>query len=123
MGNLVKKILIVDDDRQLQQALQQILADEGYETHHAENGQMGLQLAKSLRPALIMLDIMLPGGPNGMDVLGSIKADKEILHIPVIMMSNLATQQKEAKERGASAYIIKAVMSIDEITDMVKQHA
>ncbi|MBI2051239.1 response regulator [Candidatus Roizmanbacteria bacterium] len=117
----MKKVLIIEDDIVFQKIYQRKLREEGFEVLHAHVGKQGLELAKAQKPNLIMLDIMLPGGMNGFDVLEQLKNDMELKKVPVVVLTNLNNEEKTAKDLGASDYIVKADTSIKEVTEKVKK--
>jgi len=104
------KILVVEDDPAIARMFQRILKLGGrYEVAHATNGKLGLDLARSLKPDLILLDIMMPE-MNGLDVLDALRADDELGQIPVLVLTNLAGDQNVsiAVEKGAVGYMVKS---------------
>lgn len=113
-------ILIVEDDIQLQDIYKRKLTKEGYTVIVAGNAQDGLQAAKTSSPQLILLDLMLPGGQNGFDILEQIKRDPTMSHIPVVILTNLDGEQQSAMSIGAVDYIIKANTSLDQMMEKVK---
>jgi len=82
----LRKILIVDDDLAIRTSLQQILEFEGYSAFCAENGRVGLALARSHLPDLILLDMMMPE-MNGQEFLEVWERDPDLSKIPVIVLS------------------------------------
>ncbi len=116
------KILIVEDDSQLQLIYQKKLSREGHEIFLATTGQEGLLLATSKKPDIILLDVMLPGGQNGFDILEQIKRDTNLKSIPVLILTNLDTEQETALSIGANDYIIKANTSLDEMLMKVNKY-
>ena len=80
------RILIVEDERGLVQALSWYFNREGYETHVAQDGQEGLRKAQTLLPDLILLDVMLPG-LSGLDVCRHLRAGERTKDIPVVMIT------------------------------------
>jgi DNA-binding response OmpR family regulator len=74
-----------------------------------------LDIIRNAKPDLVLLDIMLPGGMNGFDVLEEIRGDENTAKLKVIVMSNLDSEEKEARLIGVEDYIIKANTSIDEV--------
>ena len=118
----MSKVLIVEDDSQLQVIYQKKLSREGHEVFLATTGQEGLQLAISKKPDIILLDVMLPGGQNGFDILEQIKRDNSLKSTPVLILTNLDTEQETALSIGASDYIIKANTSLDEMTAKVNKY-
>ncbi len=115
-----KKVLIIEDDVTLQKVLTEKISALGVEVFGAETGQQALNRVKSEMPNLILLDIMLPGGMNGFDVLEQIKANPILKAIPVIVLTNLDTEQKTALDIGAIDYIVKTNISLDEVILKVK---
>lgn len=71
-------------------------------------------------PDLVLLDIMLPGGLNGFDVLEQMKREETLRKIPVVILTNLDTEEKTSKLIGADDYIIKANTSLAEIVAKIK---
>lgn len=117
-----KKILIIEDDAQLREIYQKKLTIEGFSVFQAATIREGLTLLKSDTPDLIILDIMLPGGENGFDFLETVKRDPLYEAIPILVMTNLDTEEKVARQIGASDYIIKANTQIDEVITKIKQY-
>jgi len=79
-------ILVIDDDATVRGLLKSYLGKIGYQVAIAGTGEEGLKLAKKLRPNAITLDVMMPG-MDGWQVLATLKADPELSHIPVIMLT------------------------------------
>lgn len=101
------KILLIEDDQILQAMYQKQLQSAGHQVIRAGDGKTGLELAQSNHPDLILLDIMLPGGLNGFDVLERLKQDQKTKAIAVLMLTNLESEEKVAKDIGASGYLVK----------------
>ncbi|MEK7521873.1 MAG: ATP-binding protein [Patescibacteria group bacterium] len=118
-----KTVLIIEDDQTYQQAYLSRLPQEGYQVLQAYNGKEGLEIARKQKPNLILLDIMLPGGMNGFDVLQQLKTDRELFNIPVIMLTNLDSERETAISIGARDYIVKANTSIDQVVEKIKLYA
>jgi two-component system, chemotaxis family, sensor kinase CheA len=118
----MSKILIVEDDPLMARMYQKIFSFEGYEVDSAADGEEGLEKARTGKPTLILLDIMMPK-MNGLQLLEKLKLDPEIKKIPVIMLTNLAGQQdaETALTLGAVKYIIKSEFEPKEVADMVKE--
>ena len=103
----MQPILIVDDQPENLAALRQILSDER-RLIFARSGEQALAMVKKHKPALILLDIQMPG-MNGYDVCRSLKSDPETANIPVIFATSMADVGNEAQgfAVGAVDYIIK----------------
>lgn len=100
------KIVIVDDNRNMQVILQNLLVDEGYEVISATNGKDGLKAIIEQSPDLVLLDIRLPE-MNGIDILQQItKLEKEILVIMITAYGDVETAV-ETMKLGAYDYITK----------------
>lgn len=115
----MKSILIVEDDVHQQELLKTIL-EASYRVLLATNANDAWVLMQKERPDLMLLDIILPGGMNGFDLLEKVKKDPLLATVPVIILTNVDTEEKTAHEIGASDYLIKANMSVDNIAAKVK---
>ena len=83
------KILIVDDDVELVQSLTALLEGSGYETLSANDGDAGFQKAKTLKPDLVLLDVMMRTDSEGFEVARRMKEDEATRKIPVIILSGI----------------------------------
>lgn len=117
----MKQLLVVDDEQDMLLAVKLRLQASGYEVHTAVDGIEGLNLARQLKPDLIILDIMLPK-MNGYKVSRFLKFDEEFKHIPVIMLTALAGDDDRTTgvETGANAYITKPFETQD-LIDTVRK--
>lgn len=106
---MAKQILIVDDQDDLRKLLRLTLEAPDYELHEAENGVNALDQLARLRPDLVVLDVMMPGGMDGIEVCETIKHRTETKHIKVLLLS--AKGQRSDLERGRNAgadgYLVK----------------
>ena len=100
-------LLVIDDDPAVRELMARTLSQEGYAVHTAENGVRGLELAKSLKPAVITLDVMMPG-MDGWAVVSALKADPELANIPVVMLT-IVDDQKLRFTLGAADYLTKPI--------------
>ena len=118
---MAKNILIIEDDKFLRELIIQKLIKEGYDTAEAIDGEEGIKKVKTVKPDLVLLDLILPG-IDGFEVLTRMKKDPSLVQIPVIILSNLG--QKDDVERGlklgAVDYLIKAHFTPREIIDKIK---
>ena len=103
-----KRILIVEDVEETLFALKKKLEYAGYEVYTAANGYTGCNLAKSLRPDLILLDVMLPN-IDGFSVCRLLKFDEEYASIPIIMLTakSQSSDKEIGKQVGVNAYFTK----------------
>jgi len=106
-GNPQRKILIIDDDPAMREGLSRILTQEGFWAAVARDGAEGLQLAHTLHPDVITLDIMMPG-LDGWQVLAQLKDDPELRDIPVVLLTILEDRAR-GFALGASEYLCKPI--------------
>jgi CheY-like chemotaxis protein len=104
-----KRILIIESDPNFRKTLKMHLESNGYLTLHTENGLEGLKKVRKENPDLIITDIMLPG-LDGHKVCRMIKFDRNLAHIPVIVLTSRDLDQDAelAKQCGADAFILKS---------------
>jgi len=116
------KILIVEDDPLMLRMYQKIFTLEQYEVDIATNGEEALDKVHAGKPTLILLDIMMPK-LNGLQVLDKLKSDPDTKTIPVIMLTNLASEKdaENALLKGAVKYIVKSQYEPKAVVDMVKE--
>jgi len=102
------RILVIDDEAMLRRIIQAHLSRANYETITAANGAEGIELARRERPALILLDVMMPE-MNGYEVARVLRSDWATSQIPIIMLTaKHATEDKMVGlEAGANDYITK----------------
>ncbi len=118
------KILIIEDEQSLAKIIRLALEEIGYDVVLAFSSEEGIQKARAVLPALIVLDILLPG-KSGFECLKRLKAGKLTSRIPVIVLSNLG-QDEEIRlgiKYGATDYLVKADSSIGEIVNKITKLA
>ncbi len=122
MDQSKKKILVIEDESALLYSVQSKLSSQGYKVYSASDGEGGRQKVKDFKPDLIILDILLPG-KDGFEILGELKDNKEMAHIPVIIISRLDDVVSVAKgmKLGAKEYILKAKSRVDDIVEKAKR--
>ena len=86
---MAKKILIVDDDVSLVQAMATLLEAKGYAIVTAPNGEQGFAKAKAEAPDLILLDVMMTHKSEGFDMARSLKAEPKTKEIPVVLVTGI----------------------------------
>ncbi len=102
------KILIADDEPDVVQLLTMVLAPEGHELTTAETGEDAIALFEEVRPDLVILDILMPGG-HGFSVLKAIREHPELNTARVLMLSSksYAEDRRRALDAGADVYMTK----------------
>ncbi len=115
------KILVIDDEQNLRKLAGINLTARGHRVLTAPSGERGLKLAQLEHPDLILLDLMLPG-ISGWDVLMTLKADRRLRKIPVIILTAVEQEREENKIRSmrASGYLVKP-FGIDKLLHKVEQ--
>ncbi|EKE11200.1 MAG: two component response regulator [uncultured bacterium] len=116
-----KKILIVEDENSLQNAMREFLLAENFNVVTADDGEMAVNLAKNEKPDLIMLDIILPK-KDGFEVLAEVKVDERTRNIPIILLTNLedAGDIERAFSLGINMYLVKSNYSLSDIVNKIK---
>lgn len=117
------KVLIIDDDQLLVTMYEEKFEKDGYEVSTAFNGEEGLKKIKKEKPTLVLLDIMMPK-MNGLEVLETIKKDRKIKNIPVILLTNLARGKEDVHkglELGAVAYLVKSQVKPSQVVAKAKE--
>ncbi len=118
----MKKILFVEDEAALQQALGEALRQSGYKVIKATDGEVGVRLAKSEQPDLILLDLIMPN-KDGYEVLEDLKQDIKTSQIPVIVLTNLEGMKdvEKAIAAGATNYLVKTHYELSEVIEKVRK--
>ena len=105
-----KHILIVEDDKDYRDVLTELLEEEGFKVHYAENGQVGMDLLKNTDIDLVLLDILMPQ-MDGITFYNNMRnALKK--NIPVIMLTSFTTT---VHPEGIADFIVKSNTSLDEV--------
>jgi len=103
-----ERILIVDDDPNILISLEYLMKREGFEVHLARDGEEALAAIAAQRPALVLLDVMMPK-KSGLEVCQALRADEALKDTRVLMLSAKARDTDIAKGlgSGADAYMTK----------------
>jgi CheY-like chemotaxis protein len=102
-------LLIVEDQPDLRKLLKVTMSLGEAEIHEAADGHAALNMARTLLPDVILLDVMMPGGLDGLEVCRRIKSDASLKKIRIIMLTARAQQSDidSAMAAGADAYLSK----------------
>jgi len=113
-------ILIVEDNEKNLKLVRDVLQHQGYQTVDAGTGEDGVRLAKERRPALVLMDIQLPG-IDGIAALGQLRADPVTRAIPVIAVtaSAMTHDRKKIMAAGFDGYQTKPIR-VRELMDAVR---
>jgi two-component system cell cycle response regulator DivK len=103
-----KLILVVEDQEDNRRIMRDLLSSAGYEVIEAVTGEDGVTAAEMHRPDLILMDIQLPG-LDGYEATRQIKANPDLEHIPIIVVTSYALSGDDVKafEAGCNAYVSK----------------
>ncbi|MGV8879125.1 MAG: response regulator [Sphingobacteriaceae bacterium] len=119
---MVKKILIVDDDIYILEAMEELLKYSGYEVDTTAKGDEVFNLTNKFQPDLILMDIML-SGMDGRDICWELKANLSTKNIPVIMISATLNVKNSVKQFGADDFVAKPFDIHDLLFKIEKQLA
>lgn len=116
-----RSALIADDDEKFGQMLASALQEVGFTVTTAIDGEQALDLARSKKPDVILLDIMMPK-MIGFEVLEEVKNDSKLKNIPVFTLSHLAqpSDVDKAKRLGAVHHFVKTNFSIGDLVKKVQ---
>jgi len=117
----MNKVLFIEDDIATQKIYREKFSKD-FEVIFALTGVLGASMAVKEKPDVIILDIILAGGLSGFEALKEIKKHSESKNIPVIVLTNLESQEKIAKEGGAVECLVKANTSIGEVDKFIRKH-
>jgi two-component system phosphate regulon response regulator PhoB len=117
------KILLVEDDLGLATVYKQRLEAEGFAVRHVPNGEEALTAAIEFKPALILLDVMMPK-ISGFDVLDILRNTPETTNIKIVLLTALSQpkDKEKAKELGADDYMVKSQVVIADVVERIKHH-
>ena len=115
------KILAADDDPIVQQFVSSILMENGYEVFTAPDGQQALDQARTIKPDLIILDLIMPY-KDGYEVLRSLQESPDTRRIPVIILSAKSKEEDIIRglEGGAEDFIIKPFNALELVARVKK---
>jgi len=105
----MKCILIVEDQPDIRKLIRMTLEFEPYDVHEASDGVSGLRVAGEVKPDLILLDVMMPGELDGLQVCKRVKSAPDMRHIRVILLTarGQARDLDAGREAGADEYLVK----------------
>jgi two-component system cell cycle response regulator DivK len=114
-------ILIVEDNEKNRKLVRDVLRVKGYQTIESETAEEGIRLARERRPALILMDIQLPG-MNGIAALGQLRGDERTRAIPVIAVtaSAMTHDRQRILAAGFDGYQMKPIR-VQEFLEVVRR--
>jgi DNA-binding response OmpR family regulator len=124
VGPPVKKILIVEDEVLLANALETKFKNEGYTVFKAANGQIGLEMVVAQKPDIVLLDLMMPV-MDGKIMLKRLREIPEFKFLPVIVLTNAGDVDSIRETRSyfnASDFLIKSNVTPEDILNKVRDY-
>lgn len=120
--NTMTKIAIIEDDPTIHQMYRLKFESEGFDVQLAGDGRTGVELVKTFKPDIVLLDLQMPE-MDGLGALRQIRGHDWGKHIPVIILTNLGEEEspKELKALGISGYIVKAELTPRQVVARVKE--
>ena len=111
----MKKILIVDDQVEVRDLVEITLRSQDYQVLKAENGKNAIKIAKVEKPDLIIMDVMMPGGTDGIEATRILKKDVKTKDCRIIILTakSQETDRNEGLEAGADDYFMKPFSPLD----------
>jgi two-component system, OmpR family, phosphate regulon response regulator PhoB len=105
----MKRVLIVEDQSDIRKLIRMTLEFEAYEIHEASDGATGLRMARAVLPSIVLLDVMMPGEMDGLQVCQAIKADAKLRDVKVVLLTarGQARDQEAGRAAGADEYLVK----------------
>jgi len=108
-GIKLKKILIIEDQPDIRRLLKMTMDFSDYEVHEASEAESGFSMVKAIRPDLILLDIMMPGEINGLQLCTMLKSADSFKHIPIVLLTarGQLVDRQAGLAAGANEYLVK----------------
>ena len=105
----MKRVLIVEDQADIRKLIHMTLEFESYEIHEASDGAFGLRMASAVRPDLVLLDVMMPGEMDGLQVCQAIKSNPALASVKVVLLTarGQSSDREAGKRAGADEYLVK----------------
>ena len=105
----MKRVLIVEDQADIRKLIRMTLEFEDYEIHEASDGAAGLRVARDIKPDLMLLDVMMPGELDGLQVCHHVKSDPSTRGTRVVLLTarGQARDREVGREAGADEYLVK----------------
>ena len=119
--NAMKKVLLIEDDKDQILLYQTKFELSGYDFVAAENGTKGLEMAEKEKPDIILIDLLM-AGMGGIEVLEHLKNNTKTKDIPAVIVTNLDKQElaKKAMELGAVDFIVKSSVPLREMMSRIE---
>jgi two-component system, OmpR family, phosphate regulon response regulator PhoB len=105
----MNRVLIVEDQADIRKLIRMTLEFEAYEIHEASDGAFGLSMVRAVKPDIVLLDVMMPGEMDGLQVCQHIKHDPATRHTKVVLLTarGQARDREVGQRAGADEYLVK----------------
>jgi DNA-binding response OmpR family regulator len=122
-NQVLKKILLVEDDDALASVYETRLDAEGFSVKRVANGEEALATAMAYKPDLILLDVMMPK-VSGFDVLDILRNTPETTNMKIVMLTALSQEsdKERAESLGVDDYLVKSQVVIADVVERIKHH-
>lgn len=112
-----KRVLLVEDEHNIIEAIRFLFSREGWQVHTHSNGADAAEVVRTLRPDLLILDVMLPGR-NGFDILKDLRAQVDTLNLPILMLTarGQSRDREMAEKAGVSRFMTKPFSNTEVLT-------
>jgi CheY-like chemotaxis protein len=117
----LKTVLVVEDNADLRELFAEALELDGYTVATAAGPDEALRELQTVRPCVILLDLVMPGTGGGSDLYTELRANPALATIPVLLVSGAADLPQRAAELGAQGYLTKPV-DTDRLLDAVRRY-
>jgi DNA-binding response OmpR family regulator len=116
--SILKRVLIVEDQEDIRELIRVTLEFEDFDIHEAADGPTGLAAAQRLVPDLILLDVMMPGGMDGLQVCKAVRADGRLRRCKVVLLTGRtqAADRQAGSNAGADEYLVKPFSPLELLT-------
>lgn len=113
------KVLLIEDEENIAEAIRFILSRDGWEVTHLAEGRGVVEMARLLRPGLVILDHMLPGA-SGLEILAALRGEPETASLRVLMLTARGqSRDREAAERaGADGFMPKPFSNAEMLAEV-----
>jgi DNA-binding response OmpR family regulator len=109
---MIGKVLVVDDEEQIRDLFRTVLTAIGYEVNVASSGEEAIELATSVDPDVVILDLNMPG-IGGLETCSRLRAEDKTSLVPIIVLTGFGAREMETSQAGADDYVNKPVSIAD----------